>query len=574
LSFGALRDAPILGFDMSARQFERPSAFQSSPNVFPLGVEVEDTKPIEIAETRQEQGRAGNPWWFVPPLYFMQAIPAAIVGDMAPLIYKEFGVDNVAITRWTSIAALPWAIKMFFGPFVELNSTRRRWILVTQLLIVATVLGIAFAIQVPNFFGFSLAFLTTAALFSATCDIATDGFYLMSLSRDSQAAFAGALTTSSRLGKLFCTSLLFMLAGFLEKRAMGPLPDVPAGQPAPPVPHDIVAHSWGITLVVCAVVYGLSRVLLSFSLPKPAQDTSPPPVKGENWKNLARTLSIIATVFASYFTLQSILRIVANEIATSVHKLPLLGDLKGWLLTPDALRADQIQLLLCLVIASSLGFVSYRLMRKTPTGEAFSTFFGQTKIGYILLFIVFYRMSEAMVGKMTALFLKDPVSSGGMGMSTEQIGFYSGTLGVMGIIVGGIIGGLLLSKLGLRRGFWPLAIAMHLPNLLYLWAAITHPAFQAIGFVAFVDQMGYGIGYAAYMVYLMQVAQRSTYRTSHYAIATGLGVLCIQLSGILSGIIQSNFGYVNFFIAVMFLAIPGVLTLLFIPLDEKKAVAA
>jgi PAT family beta-lactamase induction signal transducer AmpG len=525
-----------------------------------------DARPIETPgdagqqaiteDAVQGQIPSANPWWFVPPLYFMQAIPAAIVNEVSPLIYKEFGIDNAWITRWTSLAALPWAVKMFFGPFVELNSTRRRWILITQILIVLAILGVAFAVQVPNFPMFSIAFLAMTALFSATCDIATDGFYLMSLSKERQAAFAGVLTTSSRFGRLFCTSILVMLAGFLEKEK-----------------HLSPTFSWLAALCVGAAVYGAGRAVLASSLPQPAQDVSPPPVPGENWKNLARTLSIVATAFFIYFCLQSIVRMIANGIAISVHSLPLLGDLKGWTLTPAAFLADAQQLAVCAVLGIIAGWTSFWLMHKTPTGEAFGTFFSQSKIGYILLFIVFYRMSEAMVGKITPLFLKDTVEKGGMGMTTEQIGFYSGTLGVVGIILGGIAGGLLVSRLGLRRAFWPLAIAMHLPNLLYLWAAKTHPPIPTIGIVALVDQMGYGIGFAAYMVYLMQVAQRSSYRTSHYAIATGLGVLCIQVSGILSGIIQTNLGYVNFFIAVMFLAIPGVLTLLFIPLDEKKTVA-
>jgi PAT family beta-lactamase induction signal transducer AmpG len=499
----------------------------------------------------------GNPWWFVTPLYFMQAIPAALVNDVAPLIYKEFGVDNASITRWTGLVALPWAVKMFFGPFVELNSTRRKWILATQALIVLGILGVAFAMQMPNFAAFSLAFLGITALFSATCDIATDGFYLMSLSRPRQAAFAGVLTTASRLGRLFCTSILVMLAGFLEKEQ-----------------HFSPAMGWLSVLCVCAAVYGAGRVVLGFSLPKPSLDIAPPAVPGENWKNLARTICIVVTAFFVYFTLQSILRIVANELALSLHTLPLLGDLKGWLLTPKALRADLRQLTECIPGSLFGGLASYRLMHRTPTGEAFGTFFRQEKIGYVLAFILFYRMSEAMVGKIAPLFLKDDRAKGGMQMTLEQIGFYNGTLGVLGIMAGGILGGILVSKLGLRRAFWPLALAMHLPNLLYLWAAATHPPIPAIGIVAFVDQMGYGVGYAAYMVYLMFVAQRSNFRTSHYAIATGLGVLTIQTSGILSGIIQTNFGYVNFFIAVMFLAIPGILTLLFIPLEDRGAQAA
>lgn len=514
---------------------------------------METDAPQDAATYPREHGdRSGNPWWFVPPLYFMQAVPAAIVNDVSPLIYKEFGVDNAAITRWTSLVALPWAVKMFLGPFVELNSTRRKWILATQLMITVAILAIAFAIHVPNFFGFSLAFLAISALFSATCDIATDGFYLMSLRKEQQAAFSGVLTTSSRLGRLFCSSLLVMLAGILQKHV---------GQTS--------ATSWMVALLVGGAVYFAGRVVLGGSLPYPAEDVAPASVPGENWKNLARTLCIVATAFFVYFALQSIVRFVANRMAGSLGSLPLLGDLKGWKLTPEAVRADQLQLLECLPAAALFAWLSYRLTHRTPTGEAFGTFFRQERIGAVLLFILFYRMPEAMVGKIAPLFLKDDVSKGGMGMNLEQIGFYNGTIGVLGIIAGGIVGGLLVSKMGLRKAFWPLVLAMHLPNLLYLWAAASHPAIPTIGIVAFVDQFGYGIGFSAYMVYLMFVAQRSNYRTSHYAIATGLGVLTIQTSGILSGIIQTNFGYVSFFLAAMLLAIPSVLTLLFIPLEDR-----
>lgn len=540
-------------------------------------MDTETARDTSGTEHEPPMGKA-NPWWFVPPLYFMQAVPAALVNDISPLIYKEFGIDNVAITRWTSLVALPWAVKMFLGPFVELNSTRRKWILVTQLLIVLGILGVAFTVLgghpvlpqppgsppvLPNFFKFSLAFLAISALFSATCDIATDGFYLMSLRRDVQAAFSGVLTTSSRLGRLFCTSILVMLAGVLSQRSHSP------------------ATAWMVTLLVGGAVYLAGRMVLGSSLPRPSEDVAVESAPGENWKNLARTLCIVATAFFVYFVLQSVLRICANGIAGPVvdaeghtaNSMALLGNLKGWALDAKALHADRLQVMECLPLAAIFGWLSYRLSHRTPTGEAFGTFFRQQKIGAVLLFILFYRMPEAMVGKMTLLFLKDPVTKGGMGMNDVQIGFYNGTIGVLGIIAGGIVGGLLVSKLGLRKAFWPLVLAMHLPNLLYLWAAAMHPPIQAIGLVAFVDQFGYGIGFSAYMVYLMFVAQRSNYRTSHYAIATGLGVLTIQVSGILSGIIQTNFGYVNFFIAVMFLAIPSVLTLLLIPLEDRPQAA-
>jgi PAT family beta-lactamase induction signal transducer AmpG len=100
--------------------------------------------------------------------------------------------------------------------------------------------------------------------------------------------------------------------------------------------------------------------------------------------------------------------------------------------------------------------------------------------------------------------------------------------------------------------------------------AAAHPATWWMYVVAFVDQFGYGFGFAGYSVYLMHVAQRGSFRTSHYAIATGLGALTIMLAGMLSGYLQSTLGYVGFFVAVCLCALPAILTILIIPLDEMK----
>ena len=200
--------------------------------------------------------------------------------------------------------------------------------------------------------------------------------------------------------------------------------------------------------------------------------------------------------------------------------------------------------------------------------EAFASFVRNRGITAILAFILFYRFGEAMVVKMAPLFMKDSPLKGGLGIGDTLLGQINGLAGVLGIIVGGILGGLIVSRYGLRRSFWPIVICMHLPNLLYVWASRVHPELAAIYGVVFVDQFGYGFGFAGYLVYLMQVAQRGEFRTSHYAICTGLGAMFIALAGITSGIVQANFGYQNFFLFVILATIPGMLTLLFIPLDE------
>jgi len=146
----------------------------------------------------------------------------------------------------------------------------------------------------------------------------------------------------------------------------------------------------------------------------------------------------------------------------------------------------------------------------------------------------------------------------------------NGVAGVVGIVLGGLCGGWVVSKIGLRKAFWPLALAMHVPNLMYVWASSgVKVPYEGLYALLFVDQFGYGFGFAGYMIYLMWVAQRGHFKTTHYAIGTGMGALCIATAGVVGATVQANYGYHGFFISVIFLAIPGLLTLLFIPLDAS-----
>jgi MFS transporter, PAT family, beta-lactamase induction signal transducer AmpG len=150
-------------------------------------------------------------------------------------------------------------------------------------------------------------------------------------------------------------------------------------------------------------------------------------------------------------------------------------------------------------------------------------------------------------------------------------------------MLGGLLGGWWISNVGLRKAFWPLVLCMHVPNVLYVWAAYhtdiagfslqlgpLHIASWPLYPVVFLEALGYGVGFAGYFVYLMHVAQRGKFVTSHYAIGTGLGALFITLATILAGIVQSVWGYTGVFIAACVLTIPGTLTLLFIPMEEEE----
>jgi PAT family beta-lactamase induction signal transducer AmpG len=507
-----------------------------------------------------------RPWTFVPLLYFMQAIPVTIVQEVSSIVYKDLGVSNENITRWTSLIAIPWTIKLLWGPLVDLNFTKRTWVLWMQGLITVVLALAPLLLHLPNAFAITLGTLFVAAIFSATCDIATDGFYLLALNREQQSAFVGFQSTFYRLGRLFCVGLLVWAAGVLQKSA---------GIQAP--------LNWSIVLLVGALIYGSGWLLNRHLLPKPDVDVpagltrlgeSTVPegttASGENRRNILRTLSIVAFALLGYFTLNSVVRLSAHGLFLILGK----PALHGWQLTGPQVLAECIQLLLCGVGAILTLLFCRRQLAHTQMGDAFGSFVRQKGIVAIFAFILFYRFGEAMVMKMAPLFLKDAPGKGGLGIGNDVLGQLNGVAGVLGIVVGGIAGGLIVSRFGLRRVFWPLVICMHLPNLLYVWASRSQPSLPALYGVVFTDQFGYGFGFAAYQVYLMTVAQRGNYRTAHYAIASGLGALCIMVAGIVSGIVQANLGYQGFFLFVIAATIPGILTLLFIPLDGPAAQSA
>lgn len=132
-----------------------------------------------------------SPWFWVPSLYFAQGIPYVAVMIVSVLMYKRLGVSNTDIALYTSWLNLPWVIKPFWSPFVDLLKTKRWWVATMQLLIGAGLAGVAFTIPTTFFFQASLAVFWLLAFSSATHDIAADGFYMLALDSHEQAFFVG-----------------------------------------------------------------------------------------------------------------------------------------------------------------------------------------------------------------------------------------------------------------------------------------------------------------------------------------------------------------------------------------------
>lgn len=190
--------------------------------------------------------------------------------------------------------------------------------------------------------------------------------------------------------------------------------------------------------------------------------------------------------------------------------------------------------------------------------ETFASFFRRPDIVRVLAFLLLFRLGEAQLVKLVTPFLLDPASRGGLALSTAQVGLVYGTVGVGALTAGGLLGGWVISRHGLARWLWPMVLAIHLPNLLFVALAAWQP--QNLLFITAAvacEQLGYGFGFAAYLMFMILVAEGPS-KTAHYALCTGFMALGMMLPGMVSGWLQQQLGYTHFFVWVCVATLPSV----------------
>ena len=191
-------------------------------------------------------------------------------------------------------------------------------------------------------------------------------------------------------------------------------------------------------------------------------------------------------------------------------------------------------------------------------GLTFASYFNKKDIGLILFFLLSYRLGEAQLTKIASPFLLDSISSGGLGLQTTTVGLVYGIVGVAALLSGGIVGGMLVSRYGFKKLIIPMALAINLPDLVYVYMA--HTQVQSIPIIisaVAIEQLGYGLGFTAYMLYMIYAAD-GPHKTAHYAIGTGFMALGMMLPGMVAGMVEEWLGYTNFFWWVCVWTLPGI----------------
>ncbi len=403
-----------------------------------------------------------NPWLWIPTLYFVEGVPYFLVNNVSVLMFARLGVPNSQMALFTSLLYLPWTLKFFWSPFVDILKTKRWWILSMQLIMSVAFLALALTMPRPSaeliatgqtpmgLFTFTLILFVFAAFASATHDIAADGFYMLAQSQSSQAAFVGVRSTFYRLANVFGNGVIVAVAGLLEVKT-GNIP-----------------LAWQLTVGGSAVLLTLLTLYHTYAIPIPEADAS----RGEK--------ADVKSIFSEF----------ARTIITFCRK-------------PGVILA--------------------------------------------IVFMLCYRLPEAFLIKMCTPFLVASRDAGGLGMQTAQVGIAYGTLGVIFLLLGGILGGLLASRIGLKKSIWIMAAFMTLPCLSFVYLAIAQPAsFAVISICIAIEQFGYGFGFTAYMLYMMYFSE-GEFKTSHYAFCTCFMALSMMIPGMFAGYLQESLGYKNFF---------------------------
>lgn len=621
-----------------------------------------------------------SPWAWIPTLYFAEGLPYVAVMTISVIMYKRLGISNADIALYTSWLYLPWVIKPFWSPFVDLLKTKRWWVYTMQMLVGAGFAGIAFTIPIPTFFQATLAIFWLIGFSSATHDIAADGFYMLALDTHFQSMYVGIRSTFYRVATIAGQGLLVILAGSIES-GTGLKPAQFQVNAGPQYSNSIILPA---TDTSNAIQDSSNVVQLSENIDYEFIVT--PPVVNLSTNNVSADSAAILKKIVHDYNIQNGFLYAenknVNEVKTEgmwakhisgplgrflkkhfgseisgadignkagslavvqikLNKAPVEGETMVLNTTLDkgdkslaVVQGDRIEfnsknwnkpayllvqadakltkstttlykslsgnikfawsitffILAGFFIAISLyhRFILPHPDTDKPTRDAsasnlfkeffatFGTFFKKKQIWVAVAFLLLYRFPEAQLIKLISPFLLDPREAGGLGLTTGQVGLVYGTVGILGLTLGGIIGGFIAAKGGLKKWLWPMAWSISLTCATFVYLGEFQPqSLWIINLAVFIEQFGYGFGFTAYMLFMIYFSD-GEHKTAHYAISTAFMALGMMLPGMAAGWLQEMIGYQNFFYWIMICCLFTITVVAFVKVDPsfgKKQIA-
>jgi MFS transporter, PAT family, beta-lactamase induction signal transducer AmpG len=479
--------------------------------------------------------------------YFAEGFPYTIIRIVSSVFFRDMKVSLEGIGL-TSLFGLPWVLKLFWGPQVDQFSTKRRWMLLMQALLVIMMVAVAFFTPASNGVKIIATILFIGAFIAATHDIAIDGYYMEALDEKGQAKFLGNRVMAYRIAMMTGTGVIVTISAMTN---------------------------WFTGYLSAAIILALFFFYHFFFLPV-----------------VEKQKLSVSDMIKTYLRLKTILFLLAITFIIFLFKwllgMPWTGQLKESIPFISKINFSGwvgIGLLTgLLLLAGFKNKIKGTLLKNEDSfySRAFVSFMDREKMGIFLVFIVLMRLGEWMVSSMVPPFMVD------LGIKVHY-GWISSGVGLPCSIIGALFGGWLISRYTLKKVLWPLLLAQNLAIILYMFLAfhlgkyiilntgaqnITSIGVSNIIKVAFVcgfENLGAGLGNSVLITIVMRSCLPE-FKAAHFAIGSGLWNICGVISGVVSGFVAGWLGYWPFFGIAFLASIPGMLLVFFIPfLEEKKA---
>jgi MFS transporter, PAT family, beta-lactamase induction signal transducer AmpG len=473
---------------------------------------VVEFAPAALYEDSRRAGassRVVRPGAWVPSAYFAEGVPYAVATWAVGTMLKDLGHSDGEITVATACVGLAWSLKPLWAALLDAFRTKKFFVVATEVVMAALLVALGLSLRAAHYLPIVIAVLWMLAFASATQDICVDGVYITSLDDRRQSAWMGVQGVAWMVGRIFATTAIVWLAGRLEV----------AGLPR--------ATAWEYALGASGAAMGALGLYHHFVLPT-----------GTVARRPASEAPAIRPAFGA-------------RIGTGGAVGAVLAAFLGYLFTP------------VLGLAIGAGACASIVIGWREHVPPFLSLLRKKSIIGMLVFVLLYRTGEGFLLQEAPLFLQSAVERGGLGLGLQDKSLVDG-LSTLASLGGGLLGGVVAARYGLRRVLLILALSMNVPHLCYivLSQAVSPGAplgLVTVGVLVSVEKLGYSFGFVGNMLYMMQQLAPGPYKMTHYAYATAFMQLVLIPTQAASGKLADWLGYRAFFIFVMVASLPSIL---------------